>query len=74
MEWGKERIQKRALKILCPGKTYRHALIECGLETLENRRENMCVKLIEDMTEPMHKLNGLLPPMVGDVREETHET
>ena len=37
-----ERIQRRAMKIICPEKTYEQALIERGMETLENRREK-CV-------------------------------
>ena len=50
-----ERIQRRGmkLKIICPGKTYEQALIECGMETLENRREKMCIKLINDMKDLM---------------------
>ena len=36
------------MKIICPEKTYEQALIECGME-LENRREKMCIKLINDM-------------------------
>jgi hypothetical protein len=43
-----ERIQKRAMKIICPGKTYELALIKCGIKTLENRRETMCINLIKD--------------------------
>ena len=65
-----ERIQRRGMKIICPEKTYEQALIECGMETLENRREKMCIKLINDMKGLMHKLNELLPPTVGHVREE----
>ena len=45
------------------------ALIECDMETLENRREKMCIKLINDMKDLIHKLNELLPPTVGHVRE-----
>ena len=45
------------------------ALIECGMGTLENRREKMCIKLINDMKDLIHKLNELLPPTVGHVRE-----
>ena len=37
-----ERIQRRGMKIICPEKTYKQALIECGMETLENQREK-CV-------------------------------
>ena len=32
----------------------------------------MCINLIKDMNEPLHKLNGLLSPMhgcIGQVRE-----
>ena len=58
-----ERIQRRGLKTICPEKTYEQALIECGMETLENRREKMCIKLINDMKDLTHKLNELLPPI-----------
>ena len=64
-----ERIQRRGMKIICPEKTYEQALIECGMETLENRREKMRIKLINDMKGLIHKLNELLPPTVGHVRE-----
>ncbi len=49
-----ERIQKRAMKIICPGMTYEQALIECSMETLVNRKEVMCIKLMKDMKEPTH--------------------
>ena len=39
------------------------------METLENRREKMCIKLINDMKGLMHKPNELLPFTVGHVRE-----
>ena len=39
------------------------------METLENGREKMCIKLINDMKDLVHKLNELLPPTVGHVRE-----
>ena len=39
------------------------------METLENQREKMCIKLINDMKDLIHKLNELLPPAVGHVRE-----
>ena len=64
-----ERIQRHGIKIIYPKKTYEQALIECGMETLENRREKMCIKLINDMKDLIHKLNELLPPTVGHVRE-----
>ena len=61
-----ERIQRRGMKIICPEKTYEQAFIECSME-LENRREKMCIKLINDMKGLIHKLNELLPPTVGHV-------
>ena len=64
-----ERIQRRAIKIICAEKTYEQALIECGMETLENRREKICIKLINDMKDLIHKLNELLPLTVGHVWE-----
>ena len=64
-----ERIQRRGMKIICPEKTYEQALIKCGMETLENRREKICIKLTNDMKGLIHKLNELLPPTVGHVRE-----
>ena len=57
------------MKTICPGKTYEQALIECGMETLENLKEKMSIKLINDMKDLIHKLNELLPPTVGHVRE-----
>ncbi|XP_028418283.1 uncharacterized protein LOC114543542 [Dendronephthya gigantea] len=64
-----ERIQKRAMKIICPEKNYEQALTECGIKTLESRRELMCINLIKDIKDPSHKLNDLLPPTVGQLRE-----
>ena len=64
-----ERIQRRGMKKICPKKTYEQALIDCGMETLENRREKMCIKLINDIKSLIHKLNELLPPTVGHVLE-----
>ena len=57
------------MKVICPEKAYEQALIECGMGTLENRREKMGIKWINDMKGLMHKLNELLPPTVGHVRE-----
>ena len=40
------------------------------MEPLENPREKMCIKLINDMKDPIHKLNDLLPPTVGHIQEK----
>ena len=69
----KERNQKRVMKIICPRKTYEQALIECGMETLENRREKMSIKLIKVMKNPMHKFDDLLPPIVLSDKGKRHE-
>ena len=56
-----ERIQKRALRIMYPELKYHEALMESNLKTLTDRRDDMCVQLIKDMSNPNHKLNHLDP-------------
>ena len=64
-----ERIQ-RALRIIYPGHgDYKSLLIQSNLLSLEERRNNLCASLIEDMLEPSHKLHGLLPKKLNDIRE-----
>ena len=41
-----ERVQKRALRIIVPEHEYNRALQECGLKTLQQRRDDLCVRLI----------------------------
>ena len=57
------------MKIICRKKTYEQALIDCGIDTLQNRRKTMRKNFIKEMKEPMQKLNDLLPPSVGQIRE-----
>ena len=65
-----ERIQKRALRIIYPGHgDYKSLLIQSNLLSLEERRNNLCASLIEDMLEPSHKVHGLLPKKLNDIRE-----
>ena len=49
--------------------TYDEALLKCNLVTLESRREEMCLKLIESMHDLNHKLHSLLPNKVEDIRD-----
>ena len=63
-----ERIQKRALKIICPELDYHQALSELNLKSLADRRDNMCVQLIKDMSNPQHRLHHLLPNKVSRVK------
>ena len=50
-----ERVQKRALRIIVPEYEYNRALQECGLKTLQQRRDDLCVRLIEQTSEPSYK-------------------
>ena len=63
-----ERVQKRALRIIVPEHEYNRALQECGLKTLQHR-DDLCVRLIEQMSEPSHKLHSLLPRKCSEVKE-----
>jgi hypothetical protein len=58
-----ERVQKRALRIIVPGYGYNRALQECELKTLQERRDELCVRLIKQMSGPSHKLHSLLPSL-----------
>ncbi len=48
--------------------SYDEALPRCGIETLENRREIMCVNLVKYMIDLIHKLYDLLPSTVNRTR------
>ena len=56
-----ERIQKRAMKIICPELDYHQALVELNIKSLADRRDTLCIQLIKDMSNPEHKLHHLLP-------------
>ncbi len=58
-----ERLQKRAIRIICPNTNYEDALISCGLESLSVHHENTCTSLFQTVVaEENHKLRSLLPP------------
>ena len=69
-----ERVQKRALRIIAPGYEYNRALHECGLKTLQQRRDDLCVRLIKQMSEPSHKFHSLLPRKCSEVKERETRT
>ncbi len=48
--------------------SYDEALSRCGIETLENRREIICINLDKNMIDPIHKLHDLLPSTVNRIR------
>ena len=56
-----ELIQKRAMRIFCPGVCYTEALSQCHLITLHERRHVICKHYFDKMQLSSHKLNSLLP-------------
>ena len=56
-----ERIQKRAMYIIYPEKTYDDALKDSNLKHLAQRRDEMCEQFFKKMQQPDHKLNHLVP-------------
>ena len=58
-----ERCQRRALRIIFPSSSYEEALLLAGLVPLYDRRQQITDKLFQDIRDPEHKLNRLLPPM-----------
>ena len=57
-----ERVQKRALSIIAPDKSYKHCLVSFGLSTLYDRRNDQCIKLFNSMSSDQHKFACLLSP------------
>ena len=57
-----EQVQKRAVNIILPGIDYLTACNNLGLDTLHQRRENMCQKFFISVQKEDHKLHNLLPP------------
>jgi hypothetical protein len=47
--------------------SYEETLVECNLKTLEGRREDVCINLINSLLHPGHK-DYLLPPKVCEIR------
>lgn len=58
-----ERIQRRSLRVIYPGLSYKAALTKAELPTLEERRESLCNKLYNQIEKNnSHKLASILPP------------
>ncbi len=68
-----EHIQERAMKIIYPTVSYTTAIKKSDLEFLSHRRETLCKKLFEKMSNDDHKLNHLLPKSLKqrDTRTKT---
>ena len=59
-----ERLQKRAMRIICPGIEYLQALALMSLPTIAEHHHIICKRTFERiMTDPNHKLRKLLPPL-----------
>ena len=59
-----ERVQKRAMPIICPGIEYQQALVLMSLPTVVEHHHNICTRMFESiMSNPNHKLRKLLPPL-----------
>jgi len=56
-----ESVQERALSMAFPLLAYDDALIEAGIPTLSERREELCKRLFTTAQDPTHKLHPLLP-------------
>ena len=58
-----ERIQRRALRIICPYKEYHHALSRLGLPMIAEHHHSICKCTFENIvSDSQHKLRKLLPP------------
>lgn len=63
-----ERIQKRALRVIYKEDDYDKALRIANIESLEKRRDRMCIELIKKMANSDHRLHNLLPMKVHEIR------
>ena len=64
-----ERVQRRALKIILPGYSYREALIQLGCSRLDERREQLCL----DTLKKIQKGGGALLKYVPPTRDSSNE-
>jgi len=61
MKTQTENQQKRALKIVLSEKAYDKAMEEVVLDTLESRRDILCMKFFQDICKSDRKLHHFLP-------------
>ncbi len=55
-----EQIQRRALNVIYPDKSYLEALSHASLTTLSDRRESLCQSFFMNVCQENHRLNYLL--------------
>lgn len=63
-----ERIQRRALRIICPYLSYNKALTANNIPLLSQRRNELCQTYFKKLLNPKHKLNDLIPQRCKDLR------
>ena len=57
-----ERVQKRAISIICPCLPYRDCLARFVLSTLHDRQQELCSKIFNSISSSLNSLHSLLPP------------
>ena len=58
-----EMVQKRAMRIIFPGTHYRDALTLSKCSRLNQRRNELCYKVLKNIEQPDSRLHHLLPPL-----------
>ena len=57
-----ERVEKRALSIICPGLAYREALKSLNIDSILDYIANLCKKTFSSIAnDPAHRLYSMLP-------------
>ena len=56
-------VQKRAMRIIFPGTHYRDALTLSKCSRLNQRRNELCYKVLKNIEQPDSRLHHLLPPL-----------
>ena len=63
-----ERIQKRALFTIYPGLSYAEALVEAGIESIQDHQRQLSISFFSAISEnPDNKLNKLVPPILNSI-------
>ena len=56
-----ESIQRRAFRIIDSSLSYEDACDQFNMQTLLERREDICAKFFRNMTNPKHRLHDMIP-------------
>lgn len=62
-----ERVQRQVLRTILPDSSYREALLVTGLQTLNERRDHLCLKFATDLLNS--EFSGWLPPRRSDCHQ-----